>query len=401
MNVILTTISFKEILEYYAIFNLICYPFFLYATIKIYKSPGVAGSIDRMLDRILFKKGKDNEKDESIGQNEEKMENTSKCPVLFIRPSDSFQCVLNPVQLSNMGGTIRWNSSNPFVGNINESTGIFHAERIGTTIIDCSGKSLYEIHVIEMESEDWFASSDYKELVKERKDNLNLPESQEIGTTITNRRLLRPSGTKVLEHDSSGNLLRFIYIMKPNKKTLEIIMKRMSNRMKLISEKESDSLNWIHINENKQVDYIAFLMKSINENILFGVGVSWIDKGTEENFINNPQMTLFSFRSLLDSQDIPKRIETKPMQSIQRTEKKEIQDTMETTTEDKIMQPEPSRTISSEKKEADSEPSDSTPEEYETPEDIDMSDIPDNDEIEPDDDIDIDDSDMENAYDND
>lgn len=322
----------RTILEYYAIICLILSPVTTAVMIYLYRKKNLSGLIDRFVDEKILGKGKA----APSGGPETGMEEGVPC--LTMKPGDSYQCLLNELEISQIGQQFLWSSSSGFVGEVSEIGGLFSARRAGTTYIECGGQRIYKVRVRPRNGR-WFADMTLN-LLMER---TGFEKARRTLKAKGYRTAVRGGGRYVscrkwpeggtpfkIGRGENGSLSHVLYRLKNTESIRRGILSEMLERMVLLptdeglrgckddagtvslaASRRDPKCYWAHHLEDAGedgIDLTAFMKESHDGSLLFGMGASYRPGGTDNEFAQNPEMIERSFIGLLDGRDVPEFI---------------------------------------------------------------------------------------------
>lgn len=326
----LSEISIESIIRFYGLLCLATLPVSLMALIFIYKKrPNIVSGFDKAVDKLVDgKKSSDKPAEEQkkdieqpVARNltiEEENEEAG-CANMNLQVGDKYKCYLSLVNVNNVrGGDHTWRTDNPFVGKIDERTGVFEACKVGSTYINCGGEKIDIYYaVVNPNDTTWFGYYPINDvLTKTCIANVKVRElSKKILDIREDRHLLKYNwdpGILTYQTNKKDEIIRIMFRLPEKAELVTTICEKMSEYMDLLDteNKEADGHFWIHIcgkNEDfpESVDYTAFLRKSKKGDYYFGIGECWRMGATETEIMNNTEMIVRSFKDLMDSQDVP------------------------------------------------------------------------------------------------
>ncbi len=322
-------ISLSEIAKWYGLMCLALMPLSLFVMVWIQrKHPSMVKRLDAAVDRLVDgKAGKDaakaKNKDVPAEQNTQQKtmsieESNELCGIanMELLVGDKYQCGLTEKNASDLGGGMSWGTTNPFVGNINESKGVFMACKAGKTYIKCGPNEVRIYYVdIKPQHKDWFGYLPMRDLleresmatIKVREIRRRIRDIDDGRATLTYE---WPAGTLSYQADKEGRVSRFMFRL-PKDTDTTFIKERMTEYMELLPDDGSGRTYWFHKEPDGEdgplsIDAAAFMMRSADGGIYFGAGVYWRSGAQEYDLQNNAEVMVRTFRDIMDPRDVPR-----------------------------------------------------------------------------------------------
>lgn len=364
--VTILSITFWEFLKFYVILIAAFLPLSVIAIIYLNKKTGLIKKIDNYLDRKLYGEPAKTEnlpaasdkKQEPASSESKKTDSETEKPEqktaeepsdplqvqkekdedigiawFQMKVGDNYRCRINRQTAEQFQNTIgQWTCENSFVGEIVNDK-FFHAKKAGRTYVlfgNGNENSAYIYNIeISPSNESWRFQSAMDDVFSKR--NIN-----DVKSRLAERPLIRADFNKnltifkgeediekyVYEHGVKDTVLRVLYtISGQSEETIKEISENLNDRMKEIEGINSKNIRiWIHEDENEYVDFIAYLRKSSDGKLLFGIGKSWRVNGEETEIALNLPMIEKTFVKCLDGdklEDDSASLEIKPKETEQ------------------------------------------------------------------------------------
>lgn len=332
-------ISLISIIEWYGMICLAALPVSLASLIYIYKKrPNVVSAFDRTVDRIVDGRQKGGEplKEKTEPENGESSASPKAItveedneeagiPNMILQVGDRYQCCLSKKNRNDiLGGDFTWGTDNPFVGDINETKGVFEAKKVGRTYIECGAKQI-RIYYAEVRPNltGWFGYLPVNDV-------LNKTCLADIKMRELARKILSIDGTKnTITYDWGGmtlsyqmnrkdEVVRILFRIPDRFDLIDTIKKGIAEYMEPLKTRDEikERFYYYHmcgLDEDypESVDFTAFIRKSGKDDWYFGIGECWRAGASDGEIKENTEMVERSFKDLLDKQDIPVMVGSK------------------------------------------------------------------------------------------
>lgn len=319
----------KLIMEYYGVACAILLPTCLVLMIIFGRKGGLVDRLNKWIDKSFSKKDQPVTTDQTTQQTQPQGEeslwekNSKIMTCLKLKTGDTYMCALTDLERMEVGSQRDWTVSEPFVGEVDERTNVFKALKTGATYINCGNVRIYYIE-IEPSQKTWFASKEYNAFVegmpKDKMRNLYPKKVKEI-PSARQFSISGIAGVKSVsvQFDKDDKCHRLLYRMVSNPQSLQLIEAGLSERMEKVKTGIPNISFWVHkqgAKDEETVDYAAFVMLSLNDQLLFGIGHNWRHKGSVEEFLGNPGMFVVTFSSLVNEDIMPKLLANVSMNEI-------------------------------------------------------------------------------------
>lgn len=322
------TSGIMTVLAYYAIINLCSIPLTIILISILHRKTNWLGPVDKFIDEVLLGKKTPEAKPEETGDRKEAnmkpeppvdemdklwKQNELRMACIRLRVGDTYRCRLNEYDIRNAGNGPEWKTTDRFVGTI-DHRGTFTARKTGRTTVEFGESEIYYIDIAPTFTHEAGRCCD--DIVKARTMDHILARSAMDGVQPADidrkkhRFRLRANGmTYLYSTDDDNTVDRCLVTLKDTDKAREAIKSMMRERMNLALDKDGEVF-WIHmepdtISPEYSVDATAFMKKSVNGELMFGITRCWRIGCPEGEALSNLDMILVMFKGMMPDEDVP------------------------------------------------------------------------------------------------
>ena len=327
-------LTIREILEYYAMLCIILMPFAFGILIYLNKRTSAIKRLNEFLDRILGLKeektpsGNDKKEEKKNGNDDEKNaeDDNEKSGITHFKifVGDIYYCRVNSADSTERTNTLSWTSTNRFIAQIEKKTGKLLARRNGNVQIVYidengydQGRTLYNIDVVQT-NPDWFADKAIGLLYKNA-------SREEVANAFIGKKILSENKAKktviyegledekkiVFQFSAGNKLRRILWEFDSNIKEDEdgrFFSDELGQRFERV-EGTGDVDIWIREFDDgsrDEVEYYAFVKKTSRKTVVLGIGKTWRDYGDVEEFLMNIPMCEKMFADCTGNEPVAK-----------------------------------------------------------------------------------------------